>query len=214
MQEKNIQLSWRQFILTITSLAILFGGLAFLAWIVFQGFLILSSKVTGTNFTTIATLITALISVFGALIVAFISYRAALKSKQAEKQIEIEQELRKQKAPIYEDFSELLFKVLKSSKLGEQISEDELLEFIFKFNQKLLVWGGDNVIKEWANFRINTQSDDKYSVLFAVENILLAIRADMGHSNEKLKRGEILSVFINDMENILKEIDSDKSLGN
>ncbi len=99
--------------------------------------MILSSKVTGTNFTTIATLITALISVFGALSVAFISYRAMLKSKQVEKQKEIEQELRKQKAPIYEDFSELLFKVLKASKLGKEMPEDEMLELIFKFNRSL-----------------------------------------------------------------------------
>lgn len=183
-----------------------------LAWLAFQGFLILSSKVTGANFTTIATLITALISVFGVLIAAVLSYRAMLKSKQAEKQKEIEQELRKQKAPIYEEFSELLFKVLKTSKSGEEVPQEELLEFIFKFNQKLLVWGGNNVIKEWSNFRVNTQSDDKYAVLFSVEDMLLAIREDMGHSNAKLKRGELLSVFINDIEPILNEIDNKTNL--
>ncbi len=149
---------------------------------------------------------------FGVLIAAVLSYRAMLKSKQAEKQKEIEQELRKQKAPIYEEFSELLFKVLKTSKSGEEVPQEELLEFIFKFNQKLLVWGGNNVIKEWSNFRVNTQSDDKYAVLFSVEDMLLAIREDMGHSNAKLKRGELLSVFINDIEPILNEIDNKTNL--
>ncbi|MDQ3749949.1 MAG: hypothetical protein M3367_13210 [Acidobacteriota bacterium] len=210
--KSKTQLGCQQIIIPLSTLVIVLALLVGLAWLAFQGFLILSSKVTEANFTTIATLITALISVFGALCVAFISYRAALKSKQADRQKEIEQELRKQKAPIYEEFSELLFKVLKTSKSGEQIPENELLDFIYKFNQKLLVWGGNNVIKEWANFRINTQSENKYAVLIAVEDILLAIREDMGHSNEKLKRGDLLSVFINDIGHVLNEIENEKNL--
>lgn len=80
-------------------------------------------------------------------IVAFVTagatIYAALRTKSAERLKEIEQELRKQKAPIYEGFSDfLLGKVLKN-----EASEDELKEFIVNFSQKMLVWGGDNVIK-------------------------------------------------------------------
>lgn len=153
----------------------------------------------------------ALSVVVAASITAFLGYRSSLKSKQADKEKEIEQELRKQKAPIYEDFSDFLFKILKATKSNTEVSEVEMLEFIVKFNQKLIVWGGDNVIKAWTDFRFQSTQGNGYSVLFSVEDILFAIRLDMGHSNKNLKRGDLLRIFINDYDEAIQKLSEENA---
>ncbi|MGI9054646.1 MAG: hypothetical protein ACR2F2_02455, partial [Pyrinomonadaceae bacterium] len=107
-------------------------------------------------------------------------------------------------APIYEEFTDfLLGKVLKNA-----ASEDEMKEFVIKFSQKMLVWGDDNVIKAWVDFKKNVVNEEfQYQPLFLIENVLLSIRADMGHSNKGLKRGDLLTLFINDMD---KAFESEK----
>ena len=40
--------------------------------------------------------------------------------------------------------------------------------------------------------------------IFAVERLLLAIRKDVGHKNKNLKQGDLLSIFINDIDSFLE----------
>jgi hypothetical protein len=39
-----------------------------------------------------------------------------------------------------------------------------------------------------------------FQVLFQVENLLIAIRKDLGHKNVGFKKGTILGLFINDIQ--------------
>ena len=41
--------------------------------------------------------------------------------------------------------------------------------------------------------------------LIAIERILYAIRADMGHKNKGLRQGDLLAIFINDVNSYLGE---------
>lgn len=136
-----------------------------------------------------------------AVITAGATIYAAIKTKSAERIKEIEQELRKQKAPIYEEFSEFIL----GKVLNNKASEDEMKEFVIKFSQKMLVWGGDNVINAWVDFRKNVGNENfQYQVLFLIENVLFAIRSDMGHLNKGLKQGDLLTLFVNDMEKVFE----------
>ncbi len=56
-------LSRKQIILSLGSLAIVLGGLAVIAWIIFQGFALLSVKLTQANFSTVAPLIATVLTV-------------------------------------------------------------------------------------------------------------------------------------------------------
>lgn len=58
-----------------------------------------------------------------------------------------------------------------------------------------MLWGSNRVVKAWIDFRTNTSSDSS-NVLFYMENILYAIRKDMGYRN--LGKGKLLSMTIND----------------
>lgn len=189
---------------SLVTLVVLLSGLAFIAWIVFQGFVSLAGVLPGSNFAPVAVLVTGLLSLFGTLSVAYISYRSLLKTKIVEKQKDLDQELRKEKAPTYEEFVAFLFKIMRNQEARKPLSDQQMLEFILKFNQRLLVWGGDPVIRAWSNFKVGAFAGETTKLVFSVEDILFAIRADMGHPNEGLKRGDLSAIYINDIQTILE----------
>jgi len=139
MNESARSAKWKRFGSTVFALAITLSFLGVVAWLTWKAFALLSSQVAAT---VIVGILTASASVF-----------AVIKAKQAEHRRDIENELRKQKAPIYEDFACFLFKVLMSAKTEKNVSEEEMLPFIVNFNRRLIVWGSDGVIKEWSVFK-------------------------------------------------------------
>lgn len=189
---------------SLVMLIVLLCGLALITWIVFQGFVALAGVLPGASFAPVAVLVTGLLSLFGTLAVAYISYRSLLNSKVVEKQKDLDQELRKEKAPTYEEFVAFLFKIMRNQEARKPMSDQQMIEFVLKFNQRLLVWGGDSVIRAWSNFKLGASAGETTKLVFSIEDILFAIRADMGHSNEGLKRGDLSAIFINDIQTLLE----------
>ena len=72
---------------------------------------------------------------------------------------------------------------------------DEMFVDIQKFQKKLMLWGSNRVVKAWIAYRTNASLDGT-NVLFYMENILYAIRKDIGYKN--LGKGKLLSMSIND----------------
>lgn len=117
---------------------------------------------------------------------------------------EIQQEHRRKKIPIYEEFIQFWFKVLFSQQAGsQQVSEKEITKFLSDFTQKLILWGSDEVLRDFSNFRVrfaNINPDKPpIDIMFEFEKLLYDIREDTGHKNRNLKRGDILALFINDI---------------
>lgn len=143
--------------------------------------------------------------------------------KQLEKKREIEQQHRIQKIEIYEHFMEEWFKILRTSstrkraKYGSDelpISEENLLKFLEEFSRKLILWGSRGVIKQYVAFRsfgIKSGQPDP-QILLHFENVLLAIRKDLGHSNRGLNQGDLLALFLKDLENLKQLITSSPNI--
>ncbi len=94
-----------------------------------------------TSWRVIATLssqVAAAIIVGAAIIL--VSVLSVLWSKRHGRLREIEQEHRKQKIPVYEEFMALLFKIVMAEKLGnEPVSDKEMIQFFVGFAQRLIV---------------------------------------------------------------------------
>jgi hypothetical protein len=97
-----------------------------------------------------------------------------------------------------------------STKPEEKVSEEEMLQFVVNFNRRLIVWGADSVIKEWSVFKglHEVRNSPPAMILIAIERILYAIRADMGHKNKGLSQGDLLAIFINDVNSYLRQQNS------
>lgn len=128
--------------------------------------------------------------------------------KYLEKRMEIEEHLREKKSQTYKELVELLFKILMGSKTNESLTESEFIKFMSRFTENLILWGSEEVIQSYKAYRmyfINRKEGEALTLesINLTENLLLAIRKDMGHKNKGLQQGDILSLFINDVDETL-----------
>lgn len=125
----------------------------------------------------------------------YFEQKSSQKITQAEKKI-----------PTHEKIVQLIFKMTFAEKLGKNPpNEKELIKSFAKITQELVIWGSDDVIDAFHKFRMENIEDENQkptsTILFRVEDLLIAIRKDLGH--KMVKRGKILGLFINDIENYL-----------
>lgn len=167
--------------------------------------LVLISVATYTLIKTLIDLLLALDPRVAAAIVAasatvLVSVFSVLISKYLEQRAKIVQEIRDKKIPVYEELINFVFKIVKSTKKGDQLAEDEIENFMFNFTQQVIVWGSDSVLQAFYKFKHNDDSGDGLQVALRMEELLLAIRRDLGHDNKGLSQGKILGLFINDFD--------------
>jgi membrane protein implicated in regulation of membrane protease activity len=188
------QINWKQFLLSLFSLAILFTFFGGFIWAIWRLLAAVSTEIAAA---IIAAAATVLVSVLTLVL-----------SKRYEHKREIEQEHRKQKTPVYEDFIAQLFKMMMGGKYGTApVSEEELMMFFSSFSQKMLVWGSDKVVQQYITYRRGGTSDGIQHMI-KLEDLLYAIRADLGHKNAGLKQGDLFAMFINDIDKYLEGVDS------
>ena len=148
----------------------------------FVQFLIeLSSKLDAV---IIVALITAIVTIVSGVISKIIDYKQKRREYLSQKREEQ-----------YAEFINVYYKMQEKISKGELYSQEEMFDDVQKFQKKLMLWGSNRVIKAWIDFRTNA-SPDGSNVLFYMENILYAIRKDMGYKN--LGKGKLLSMSIND----------------
>lgn len=149
----------------------------------------------------------ALIAAAGTIIVSVFS---VVVSRYLETRAAIRQELRGKKIPVYEDLISFMLKILMASKLGKEITEKDLVEFMSDFTQRAMVWASDDVLNAWIKFRLTSINNAETNnppvhLMFVYEDLIRAIRKDLGHKNKDLTKGKLLSLFVNDIANYLDE---------
>lgn len=167
-------------------------ALLFIGFLVYKVLQVSISNIDKVNPTVLAALIAGTITVIGYFITRYF-----------EKQKTIDQQLREKKIPIYESFLNILSKMLITVKNKEKMSDEELLSFFANFTERSLLWMSDETLLAYIKWRNNASSKTVDS-LIAMEDLLLAFRKDVGHKNKGIKRGDLLSVFINDVPTVLE----------
>jgi hypothetical protein len=188
---------------------LVFSGI--LAWVILKIWLLfwdyISHAQPEVGAAIIAGSFTVIISVLSVVIA-----RAFERNKElAQMRWEKEQEIRKQYIPIYQELVKFLFRIFTSSKTGNPMSPEELNQFFVSFTQEILVWGSDKFIKEFSEFREssveyaervkggNATKDDLIETMEKLEHLLYSVRVDCGHENKGLGKGDLLTLFINDI---------------
>lgn len=150
-------------------------------------------------------------TIFVALIAGTVTIVGYFITRYLERKKLIEQQIREQKLPTYEQFIDFIFKIFKSVKTNKPLKDKELQELYWNLNKKAILWLSDKTLKSYTNFRDSstrlstlekpTQTDN-LTVLLAFEQLLLDFRTDIGHDNKNLVPGDILSMFITDMNEL------------
>jgi hypothetical protein len=120
--------------------------------------------------------------------------------------------LREKKIPTYEKIINFIFSLTFADKLEkERPTENEMIKFMAEITQELVIWGSDEMLNAFYKFRMTSientggDSSNPFGVLIMVEDLLLAIRKDLGHKNKNVSRGKILGLFVNDLPSEFKQ---------
>lgn len=162
-----------------------------------------SDFVSSTDKVIIVAMISGAVSIFGVVISSIIS-------KIVEYRYNVKRYLYDKKENAYQQYIEMVFRILLDSKKApeDKMTEKEIVEVMSDLSKSLALWGSNEVVKKYLDFRkssLHYEPSNNYDIIFKVEDIIFEIRKDMG-MKKKLKRGEILSLFINDVD-----VEQDKS---
>ena len=153
----------------------------------------------------------AIVAGAGTIVVVVVS---SLLAKYAEHQSQIEEAHRKSKIPLYEEFLGFCLKFMMHSKPGAPaVTDVELQQLFLGFTQKVIVWGSDDVFREYVAFwraavRSAGNPDAVRALTVQFGKLMLAIRKDVGHTNKDITSVDVLSTFSNDAEDFMSELPS------
>lgn len=133
-----------------------------------------------------------------ALITSVVSMVGIFVSKAIESNQKRKQYLYGKREEPYIEIIDLIYKQVYSIKSGNY-PEDKMLSDLRNISQKLTIWGSDEVIKKWHNFIKCAKTSPGISFL-KLEDVLFAIRKDMGLNNKALDKGDLLRFFVNDID--------------
>lgn len=169
-------------------------------WIVWQAWRFFFHALASSQASTQAVIIAGSMTILGSVL-------TMVFTAKNQKRREIEAEHREKKSKLYEEFMEFWLGTLMREKLGEEpATEKEMFHFFHKFNQQMIVWGSDKVFKQYLIFRSrfqNAQNMKPSEALGVLEDLLLAMRVDLGHANKGLKQHDLLRLFINDVDEMI-----------
>lgn len=165
--------------------------------IIINGIIKLTEVASKLDAVIIVGLVTGLVSLTGAIISSIVAkivdYR---KSRQ-------EYLTQKREKP-YGEFVEMIYQFQKNIKEPGTYSDEQMLEDLSKFSKQITLWGSSRVINKWIEFRENSSDPEKAkNNLFLMEEIMNDMRKDLGL--KKVKKGDLLGFFINDIRKELKK---------
>lgn len=185
--------SWWQVVLSLLLVA---GLVAVLVWLVVQAGRGLAGLPQPTSSAIVTASATVLVALASVLVTRYFERRGVREREQQAKRI-----------PVYEEFVtgmlDLIGATRPPEKRGEPTPEETYVVFA-RFTERLIIWGSDAVIREWVDLRgafISAESDaDNIRNLYRLEELFLVIRRDLGLSDKALQRGDLLRLWINDLQ--------------
>lgn len=153
---------------------------------------------------SIMTLITIILPIIGGGIGYFIKH-------QLEKKKKLQSKVTNERRELYQQFVDFVIDILRNTKTGEQQNESEILDTLFNFYKKYVLYASPQVINTYSDYfqylyKINEEENkmDNRTHFQKLTRILKAMRKDLGLKNKKLgEDGEmIFRALITDFDEI------------
>ena len=142
-------------------------------------------------------------SLAGTVITAIAGIIGLLYTQWQAKSREIAEGHRSNKIDVYNTFFEIVDSFMASAKANgnEQIQSDDISPELKKqfatLNRGLIIWASPAVIRSWLKFR-EASAQSPSSIMLAVDDMMQAIRKDLGNSHFGLKRGDVVKNYLSD----------------
>jgi hypothetical protein len=113
---------------------------------------------------------------------------------------EIQEAHRRKKTELYNGFLDEVKKLVKATTTSGEIPDQGLVDFFREFNSTLILWGSPKVIRayhEWNRLaQSQVESGGSAKAIFAIDDLFMAFRKDLGHSNRGLKKGALIQMYL------------------
>lgn len=143
-------------------------------------------------------IVVASITFSGTIIAAII---AVIASQQTIKAREIAESHRPKKIKVYEMFLTGTMDFMRDfsgkTPAAKKKAMTGLENFTHEFNKNIMMWGSPEVLKAYGAFKSGAKSEQ---VLLMVDDILRAMRKDLGLKDKGLERGDLIKLLLSDPE--------------
>jgi hypothetical protein len=168
------------FVLGLLGLALLMAIAAGIAWLIYQFFQYISAVPKELGAALVAGATTILVATATVMI-----------GRYYERRKELDALYRDKKTEIYDEFLREFFGLFfNSGEAKSKSPETDLVPFLREFTRKLMLWSGPEVIEAFVAWKdhLGKGVPDAQSI-FLTEAFLKAIRNDLRHSNNGLRKG-------------------------
>ena len=119
-----------------------------------------------------------------------------LYKHEKERREAVERQLSEHKYNAYITLLDLFFDVMKATKAGKTIDQDDLIDRMFDVSKDLIIYGSDDVVNAFQKW-LGSAREGKLT-LGPFGEIVISIRRDMGNSKTKITYEDVLRQFIVD----------------
>ena len=116
----------------------------------------------------------------------------------------LEAEIRVASIPMYTEFINGMLAMFRSA---DPADDDEtakrtadLVELLTRLTPDLVRWASDDVLVAWSRYRRRASSLSTKDSMQEFGELMKALRKDFGHRNRGVKVGDLLGLFVNDID--------------
>ena len=179
------------------ALAIL-AGFAYLIWTAFGT---LFAWIGSQDSEVITTVIAATATILAALV-------AVVVSQQWTKKREIAESHRQQKIDLYTPFIKMVMDQMQRQKNASSkdaaANTANVDKFFREFTTGLVLWGSPKFVRSYLKFREAANENSSENLILLMDDLIRALRKDLGHSDWLLPRGDLIKTFLTDPEEVDK----------
>lgn len=149
-------------------------------------------------------------AVVGAVATAVLGVAGVVWQQRQSEKARLREAHRDRMTPVYH---ELLKRVWQQAGQESQEPSEEVAEFMRDLKARQLMLGAPKemiqAFNRWEReAKAAQEQDDNVTLVFAWEELLRAMRRDLGHDDSGLPRGELLRVFMDDLDQFLPELEA------
>jgi len=118
-----------------------------------------------------------------------------------------ERQVSEHKYKAYIALLDIFFDLMKATKLGRKVKQNELIDRMYDVNKELVLYGSDDVVRiylKWLeNARKHAYDTENFAALGALQDfgaLVVGIRRDMGYAKTKISTDDVLRHFITDYD--------------
>lgn len=159
---------------------------------------------------------TGLLALFGVLSVPLISFATQhfLSNRQSR-----EQAIREKRTEFYDKVLEVFISMMSASKTGKNVAPEKHAKTFDSLIPPMLTYASPKFIRAWNLFRTvsrvttaeqekkatglaydDLMTDNPYLLMASMEQIVVAVRQDLGHRVSSKRYGDLISVIVNDLD--------------